>query len=955
MGRRRLATSRPDVIAIGLLIGIPVVVLSAAALAGYPLITGDDLAQNYPLSVLSGEIIAHGHLPIYNPYLWSGAPLLGAANAHALLPTTLLFTFLPNLVAWVLAEALTLGIAAVGAFTMLRRNGCRTLAAALGGATFGLGGFVSSQIVHVDFVAAAAALTWCLVALDGIVRDEPRRRALWALVLAVASACVGLSGSPDIVIDTLVSVVVYGTHLLIGARNRLRPSIAWAAVGGGTGILLSAVQWVPTANFVAVYERAHAGFAFAASGSVAPAALLLLVLPHMLGGGPIGLKDYVGGYNLAELDAYCGILSLVAAAALATRWRSAHATRWRVWYLVGGLGLLLAVGAHTPLEHFVVHLPIVGDQRLPSRALVLFSLASAMLLGHWIEDQLAAKPGGTRPAYVLGGLLAPAVVLGLIAATFISRKPFGGLLDASAGSSWSLQAVAPYLVTAAATALAAGAIVIAGRSWPRRRLAYAIAILAVADLLLFTADQSSLAPTYAWALSTRNPLQAQLAARLSGGGRFLVVDPARTDGLALDQIGASDLGVMSGVASAQGYGSLTWGPYASATGTHSQDELDPAALASGVFDSLDVRVLLTLPNELSVPLKRDQTRGAPPGQPPGIGAPPIAGTGAVQSPIDLRAGQRATRWFGRALVVRTVTLDLSGSAPSTPGLSALGRAVRLLPSAGAASSGERPSVVVTGAKEVTVSFGRAGTSIGVVTTDPLGRAVKLDSVRVTTRSGISYRLDGALAAGLTGPHWVPSGTIGPFIAFTNLRAAGPLSLAPGSGKAGTQLRFRVLQSSPWTPTETVSFTSTAPTKVLRSVAAIPGWSATEVLGGQARPVRLLRSGLVQSFAIPAGTTVVTFTYDPPGLRLGLYASGVGLAALLALGFALAVRSSSGRPLIKQVAGGGDPEDEPDQGDAGDAGEPTLLPSGLGGAQPAEVAQASATTTTKSTTGSLTSE
>jgi len=51
---------RRDAVAVSVLLGIPTLALSIAALAGYPLLTGDDLTQNYPLSVLSGQLIAHG-------------------------------------------------------------------------------------------------------------------------------------------------------------------------------------------------------------------------------------------------------------------------------------------------------------------------------------------------------------------------------------------------------------------------------------------------------------------------------------------------------------------------------------------------------------------------------------------------------------------------------------------------------------------------------------------------------------------------------------------------------------------------------------------------------------------------------------------------------------------------------------------------------------------------------
>ena len=877
---------RRDTVAVALLVGIPVVALSIAALVGYPLLTGDDLTQNYPLSVLSGELIAHGHLPVYDPYLWSGTPLLAGTSAHALLPGTLLFAFLPHLTAWVLTEAFTLAAGAIGAFVLLRRNACRTLAAALGAATFGLGGFVSSQIVHIDFVSASASLIWCLAALDGIARDKLRRRALWALVLAIAVTCIGLSGSPDIVIDTLVAVVVYGGHLLIAERGRWLGFLGWSAAGGVTGLLVSAVQWIPTAEFFAVTERAHASYAFASSGSLSAAELLVSLVPHVLGGGPIGLESYTGPYNLAELDAYCGMLSLVAIVALVPRWRSEHARHWRVWYLVGGIGLLLALGANTPLERLVIHIPIVGEQRLPSRALVLFSLASAMLLGHWIEDQLRARPGRVSLLKAGTGMVAPVAVLGLVAATALSGEPYGGLLHALAGSGWSLRAVAPYLVVTVAIALAAGAVVILGPSWPRRRAASAIAALVVVDLLLFTANQSSLAPVRARALDTVNPLQAQLASRLAPGGRYLIVDPARSAGIALNQIGAPDSNVMSGLDSAQGYSSLTWGPYASATGTHTQDDLDPAALTTGVFDSLDVRLLLTVPDEISVLRAHAEVFQPGTNTLPGLVAPAIAGVGPVPSPVDLRPGQSASRWFGRELVARTVTLAFSGPRLSRDALRALGLDARLVLVSGGSEPPKKVGVVIDRAasQEVTVGFGGLLASVGLVTEDRLAVGVRIASVVVTTRSNTSYSLDGPLSAYLTAPHWVAAGTIGPFVVFSNQRARGPFWLGRSTGDTGG-LRVRVVSSSPWTPTETVAITSAAPATIVRSVADIPGWSATGEHDGRSEAILLRRDGLVQSFAVPEGTTLVTFAYAAPGLGAGLAASGLGLAAMVLLGLA----------------------------------------------------------------------
>ena len=789
--------------AMATLVGIPLLVLSIAALAGYPLLTGDNLVQNYPLSVLAGEIIAHGHLPVYDPFLWAGLTAPRRANAHALLPSTLLFAFLPALAAWVLAEALTLGAGAIGAFVLLRRNSCRTLAAGLGGASFGLGGFVSSQVVHIDFVSAAAAVIWSLVALDAIFRGKARWRAISAVLLAAGTACVALSGSPDIVIDAAVAIVVYGAHLLITAHGRRLVCLCWTVGGGLTGVAIGAVQWLPTARFLAISERAHASYAFAASGSVSAAELLVSVVPHLLGGGPVGMETYVGPYNLAELDAYGGILSLVAILALATRWRSEHASRWRVWYLIGAFGVLLALGSHTPLERVIQHFPVVGEQRLPSRALILFSLASSMLLGFFIEDQLSRKPGRPGPAGLVGAA-APVAVLGLVIATVVTGRPYGGLLRAVAGSHFSLRATAPYLVVTCVIALAAVVVVLLGPNWPRRRLAWALSAVVVADLLVFTANQSSLAPAYSRALETTSPLRAQLSSRLGRGGRYLIVDPARSAGVVLDEVGGSDFNLLSDLQSAQGYGSLTWGPYASATGTHSQDDVDPAALLTGTFDSLDVRVLLTVPDELSVEGPEPESPGSAPASTPGLALPAIAGVEPVRSPIYLRPGESATRWFGRSLVLTSVELKLTAPLKSAETARRLGRSVRLVSASRDGAPYEPVSVSLAGRDEIVVHFAPSLPGGRPVVRGPhrergpdrLGEGDHLGRRLLRARRsalGLSDRA--ALGAGRHDR------------ALRRLRrhaCPGAFSAAPAGGGTDGELRVSVVSSSAWTPTETVA-------------------------------------------------------------------------------------------------------------------------------------------------------
>ena len=139
-GPRAARHWRGDTAAIILLTALPLLVYGVPALLGHPVLPGDDLTQNFPLRVLAGHEIRSGHLPLYNPYIWSGAPLLGGWNAGAAYPFTFLFAVAPPVSAWTLNMILTWAIAGTGMFAFLRacRLGCGP--SVLGALSFALPG-----------------------------------------------------------------------------------------------------------------------------------------------------------------------------------------------------------------------------------------------------------------------------------------------------------------------------------------------------------------------------------------------------------------------------------------------------------------------------------------------------------------------------------------------------------------------------------------------------------------------------------------------------------------------------------------------------------------------------------------------------------------------------------------------------------------------------------------------
>jgi hypothetical protein len=164
-------------------VAVPFAVFVTPALFGHPAIAGDNAIQNFPLRVLSGDLLRQGHLPLWNPYIWSGSPLLGGLNAGSAYPLTLLFSVLPPVAAWVVNLLAVYWAGGIGLYVLLRQFHLRPLACLLAGLTYAFGGAMSGQIVHIGvvqgmgwmplLVLAQIRLSWAVLGTAPAVPPSP--------------------------------------------------------------------------------------------------------------------------------------------------------------------------------------------------------------------------------------------------------------------------------------------------------------------------------------------------------------------------------------------------------------------------------------------------------------------------------------------------------------------------------------------------------------------------------------------------------------------------------------------------------------------------------------------------------------------------------------------------------------------------------------------------------------
>ena len=166
------------------------------------------------------------------------------------------------------------------------------------------------------------------------------------------------------------------------------------------GVLLSAVQWVPSKELLDRSPRAgglsHEDLTY---GSWHPELLPTLVVREAYGTRARDTDWMDGFYPYHEMNAYLGLLGLALAVVgaggpgLSDRWTN-------FWVLLAAIGGVLMLGKFTFLFDHAHQIPVLGSSREPVRFHLWVSLAVAALAAVGVER--LGRPGPVRLRYAVG-------------------------------------------------------------------------------------------------------------------------------------------------------------------------------------------------------------------------------------------------------------------------------------------------------------------------------------------------------------------------------------------------------------------------------------------------------------------------------------------------------------------------------------------------------------------------
>lgn len=351
--------------------------------AGVPVknpITTDVVSFIYPMRMYAVDLLKSGKLPLWNPLILTGTPLLANFQSAPFSPTVFLYFLLPKLDAWTWQIISQVILAAVFSYFLLEELG-RSKLASLSGLFFAFGGFM---IIWLEWNAHSLVAAFFPAILLLTLKWLRAEKALWGCCLSLTLAFQILAGYPQII---LYEFLILPVVLFIFDRRIFRQprKLAFFCLYIGLGLGLAGIQILPGLELIRESQRnletLKSDLAFIPWQS-----LVMLIAPDYFGNH--ATYNYWGPAHYTIASGYSGIIALtLAMLGLLTSLRQKG-----VSLAIYMIALAVLLGFENPLSFILQKSNFLGLQAASSqRILFFFNMGVSMLASFGVDYLLSKK------------------------------------------------------------------------------------------------------------------------------------------------------------------------------------------------------------------------------------------------------------------------------------------------------------------------------------------------------------------------------------------------------------------------------------------------------------------------------------------------------------------------------------------------------------------------------------
>ncbi|HUW22059.1 MAG TPA: YfhO family protein [Candidatus Bathyarchaeia archaeon] len=371
---------------------------------------GDNLSLFLPVVTFFTRQLKEGRLPLWNPYLFAGVPLIGDFGLGIFNPLNFFFFFLPPLWALTSLAITEVFLAAVFTYLLLKKWQVGEFAATLGAVVFAFSATMMTFINNISLLSSAYFLPLIFLAGEQVLS---KATGFWPIILAVFASLQLVSGHPQPTFYTLTLLFLY---FFFYPRLSFTAKVKRGLVFLGFFLGLGAFVLLPFMELVNRSTRPAGDFSYLTAWSMHPLLLIRFFFPSFFGAAVKGFSWGPAYRLVADNTGYFGIVPLfILFTALPKIKKNFPVIFFSIVFLTS---IVLAMGKYTPLYGLICRIiPGFNLFRSPTQILLVTNFSASVLVAFsWLAfDSLIKKNKLRRLVYgFLIGCFISTVILGLI-------------------------------------------------------------------------------------------------------------------------------------------------------------------------------------------------------------------------------------------------------------------------------------------------------------------------------------------------------------------------------------------------------------------------------------------------------------------------------------------------------------------------------------------------------------
>lgn len=355
----------------------------------------DVITQIYPWKHLVIETWKQGTVPLWNPYSFSGTPLLANYQSAVLSPFNLIFFILPFVDGFSLLVLLQPLLAGFFTYIFVRALKRSETASLISAVSFMFCGFITSWM---GYGTLGYAILFLPLSLFSIEKYFLEKKTKFLILLSLTIPLSFFSGHFQISAYFLLATAFYVLYKLVITKDI--KAFMKVSIFVAFGMLLSMPQLLPSVEF---YSQSFRSNIFQ-KDEVIPLSYLPSFFAPDFFGNPVTRNDWFGHY--AEWNSYIGVLPLIFAFYAVTFKRKSQTL---FFYLLGIAAVLFSLDLKFADLLASLRIPVLSTSAA-SRIIVLYSFMFSVLSAFGF-DQLVSDIKKKRLTKVFAFL---AVCLGVL-------------------------------------------------------------------------------------------------------------------------------------------------------------------------------------------------------------------------------------------------------------------------------------------------------------------------------------------------------------------------------------------------------------------------------------------------------------------------------------------------------------------------------------------------------------